>query len=83
MGLFSFLFGGGGGTAGATPETAIVVGSVAEEYQWMARNCPGYQPSMQALQHIQGKPYDVLTWRNARGDERVVYFDISRFYGRL
>lgn len=81
MGLFSFLF--GRGRDGASAETAIVVNSIAEEYEWMARNCPGYHPEMQSLQHIEGKPYDVLTWRNDRGEERVVYFDISRFFGRM
>jgi hypothetical protein len=83
MGLFDFLFGRRGDRDGSTPEKAIVVGSVGEEYQWMQRHCPGFQPNMQALQMIDDKPYDVLTWRNDRGEERTVYFDISRFYGQF
>lgn len=83
MGLLDFLFGRrGGGRDGSSPEKAIVVGSVGEEYAWMQRHCPGFQPGMQALHEIDGKPYDVLTWRNAAGEERTVYFDISRFFGR-
>jgi hypothetical protein len=25
----------------------------------------------------------VLTWSNAQGESRTVYFDISRFFGRI
>jgi hypothetical protein len=47
----------------------------------MQRHCPGFQPQSQALIEHNGKPYDALTWRNERGEERTVYFDISAFYG--
>lgn len=84
MGLLDFLFGRRGGARdGSSPERAIVVGSVGEEYEWVRRNLPGYAPVMQALQHVNDEPFDVLTLRNDRGDERRVYFDISRFFGRL
>jgi hypothetical protein len=82
MGLLDFLFGRRGADRdGSSPEKAIVVGSVGEEYAWMQRHNPGFQPEMQSLQHIEGKPYDVLTWRNDNGEERTVYFDISEFFG--
>lgn len=84
MGFFDFLFGRRGGDRdGSKPETAIVVNSVGEEYQWLQRNCPGFSFVSQALQQIDGKPYDVLKCRNARGDERSIYFDISRFFGKF
>jgi hypothetical protein len=84
MGLFSFLFGrGDGGRDGSSHEKAIVVGSVSEEYEWIQRNCPGFRPGIQALQEIEGKHYDVHTLRNAVGEERTVYFDISRFFGKF
>lgn len=83
MGLLDFFFGRGGGDRdGSSPEKAVVVGSVGEEYAWMQRHHPGFRPAMQALQEIEGKPYDVLTWRNDKGEERIVYFDISGFFGR-
>jgi hypothetical protein len=82
MGLLDFLFGRrGGGRDGSTPDKAIVVGSVGEEYEWVQLHCPGFLPQMQSLQRIRGIPYDVLTLQNDRGEERTVYFDISRFYG--
>lgn len=84
MGLLDFLFGRrwGGDRDGSCAEKAIVVAGVGEEYAWMQCHHPGFRPRMQALQHIRGKPYDVLTWHNDRGEQVVVYFDISRFFGR-
>jgi hypothetical protein len=83
MGLLDFLFGrrNGEDRDGSTPENAVVVNSIGEEYAWMQRHYPGFQPAMQALSEIDGKPYDVLTWRNTRGEEKIVYFDISKFFG--
>lgn len=82
MGLLSWLFGRAGGD-GSSAVRAVVVGSVAEEYAWVQRHCPGFQLRMQSLQEIGGRPYDVLTLGNAKGDERTVYFDISRFFGKF
>jgi hypothetical protein len=82
MGFLDFFFGRGNDRDGSSAENAIKVGSIAEEYAWMQRHCPGFEPGMQSLQEIGGKPYDVLTWRNPNGEQRTVYFDISRFYGR-
>ncbi len=82
MGWLDFLFGrkkkSGDGSSAAQ---AVVVSGIAEEYQWIRLNCSGFMPHMQALKHIDGKPYDVLTLRNESGEERVVYFDISNFFG--
>ena len=84
MGFFSFLFGKRGNPRdGSSAEKAIVVGGVPEEYDWVARHCPGFRFRMQALQEIEGKPYDVLTLRNEQGEERTVYFDISSFFGKF
>lgn len=67
---------------GSTPEKAIVVASVEAEYAWLQRHCPGFRFGMQALCEIGGKPYDVLTVKDAKGEERTVYFDISGFFGQ-
>jgi hypothetical protein len=81
MGLFRGLFKRNGGE-GLSPERAVVVESIGEEYEWMRRHCAGLKPVKQSLCHIDGKPYDVQTLRDERGDERLVYFDISSFYGK-
>src|SRR5438045_2670086 len=80
MNIFDFLFGRNGDHDGCSPERAIMVESIAEEYSWMRKRFPGFQPGTQALAKVDGIPYDVLTWRNNKGDERVVYFDISKFF---
>jgi len=80
MNIFDFLFGRGGDRDGSSPERAIMVNNVAEEYSWMRSRYPGLQPGTQALTKVDGIPYDVLTWRNDKGDERVVFFDISKFF---
>jgi hypothetical protein len=67
---------------GCSPQTAISVGSVGEEYAWVARNLPGARLVHQALTFFEGKPLDVLTLSMELGDERQVFFDISSFYGR-
>ena len=82
MRLFNWLFGRRGGD-GSSAAQAVVVGSIGEEYAWMRRHCPGFQLQLQTLQEIDGRPYDVHTLRDARGEERTVYFDISRFYGKM
>lgn len=58
-----------------------MVNSIEEEYSWMRSRYPGFQPGTQALTQEDGIPYDVLIWRNDKGEERVVYFDISKFFG--
>jgi hypothetical protein len=81
MGLFDFLFGRRGKDRdGSTPEKAVTVSSIAEEYQWMLQNHPDFRPGMQTLSEIAGKPFDVLTWHNDAGKKLTVYFDISPFY---
>ena len=83
MGMFDWLVGRGDSAAeGSSPGKAIAVGSIGEEYTWMQQNCPGFKPGRHALQEIDGKPFDVLTWQNDRGEERTVYFDISAFFGK-
>lgn len=84
MAFWDFLFGGKTSDRdGSSPEKAVIVQSVGEEYAWMARHYPGFRPQMQALQDIEGRPYDVLTFANDRGDTCQVYFDISSFYGKI
>ena len=81
MGLFNWLF-GNSREQRAGAKNAIPVDSVREEYEWVEQNLPGYHPASQALQKIDGKPYDVLTVKNDAGEERTLYFDISSFFGK-
>ncbi len=67
---------------GSSPETAIVVGSIGEEYAWVAQHLPGARLVIQALTYHEERPFDVLTLETESGDQRQVYFDISSFFGR-
>ena len=82
MGILRWLFGVAGGD-GSSASQAIVVASIGDEYAWIQRHCPGFRLEMQSLAEIDGKPYDVMSLQNAQGDKRTVYFDISRFFGKL
>lgn len=64
---------------GGSPETAFVVGSVAEEYR-IVRDL-GLEMILQELRHQDERSFDVLTCRDASGNERIVWFDISQFFG--
>ena len=67
---------------GSSIEKAIVIDDIGEEYLWVQENCMGFQPQMQSLQHINGKPYDILELINHKGEGRTICFDVSRFYGK-
>ena len=67
---------------GSSPTTAIPVGSIHEEYAWLASHLPGVRLVSQALVFFEERPFDLLIVADDLGDERRVYFDISRFYGR-
>jgi hypothetical protein len=67
---------------GSSPERAIRVRSIAEEYRWIQDNLPTHRLACQGLLQHAGRMYDLLTLRSEMGDEREVYFDISDFYGK-
>lgn len=64
---------------GTSPETAMFVISVVEEYQ--ALNAMGLTVEGQRLVHKGKHHYDVLTARDSDGATREVYFIIDEFYG--
>lgn len=67
---------------GTGPDDAYVVDSVAQEYEVL--RLLGLQSQSQSLHVIDGRPFDVLTATDPETKEaREVWFDISRFFGRL
>ena len=66
---------------GSSPEQAIVVDGVDDEYVWLRENLPGFERTRQSLKTIDGKHYDILTVRAPTGEVRALYFDISGFFG--
>lgn len=53
------------------------------EYQWLAEHYPGYQVKSQATTIYNNKIYDVITIVTADGVEKVIYFDITSFFGKF
>lgn len=67
---------------GLSVENAIKVKSVAEEYEYVRKNCQGCQLLGQSLIEHKGKPYDELKLKKEDGQEISYFFDISSFYGK-
>jgi hypothetical protein len=67
---------------GSSFEQAIVVNSVAEEYQYVRGVCANCKLLGQSLRFEKKKPYDVLRLETADGQEVSYYFNISRFFGK-
>ncbi len=66
---------------GGSADKAIVVSCIEEEYLWIQQNCPAAQCHGQELRTIKDKPYDVFTLIEESGRLRIVFFDISAFFG--
>ena len=54
---------------------------VASEYQWLARNRPGWRRDEQALIQNGSKRYDLLMISKGR-KKQVICFDITSFFGK-
>jgi len=74
---------------GSSYEKAVIIKEKSEltgvdaEYTWLKKNYPGYKMKSQAVKNYNKKPYDILTILTASGEEKVIYFDISNFYGHF
>lgn len=78
----------GGGDGSSLAKAVVIQGArgeadgVQSEYDWIAMNLPGWRPASQALLSDNKKTYDALTLRKG-GESRIVYFDISAFFGKF
>jgi hypothetical protein len=76
------------GGDGSSFESAIIIhapdnaSGVRAEYDYIKRRYPGYRFVGQALANRSGKVYDIMTFFSADGKKRVLYFDITQFFGR-
>lgn len=59
---------------------------VTEEHEYIDRLCRELQTGIQAIEQKllieNGRQYDLFTLNMEDGNERVLYFDISIFYGK-
>ena len=77
------------GGDGSSFENAIIINEtgesrgVADEYAWIKAHYRASTSNGQALLYNNNKPYDVLQITTADEKAISIYFDISKFYGKL
>lgn len=78
------------GGDGASMATAVVIDAaneadgVAAEYAWLRAHFPGAQVVNQSLLTPAGDHvYDAIEFTARDGTKHTVYFDISRFFGKI
>jgi hypothetical protein len=78
-----------GGSGLSCQEAIVVVGAqgesdgVASEYAWIERHYPGSSFKQQWLIECGGAAADQMEIVTADGKDVVLFFDISRFFGKL
>src|SRR5712691_8783130 len=74
---------------GSSIDTAIVVtaadeiAGIAAEREWTRKNYPGWRWAGQSLLHDKGRPYDRIQLISPDGTAKIIYFDITAFYGKM
>ncbi len=56
---------------------------IAAEYDHLRRFYPGWRRTRQALLRQNGRVYDELTIVSPENETRLIYFDITNFFGRM
>lgn len=70
------------GGNGMSFETAIIVNSIPEEYEYVRETYPGSTFMMQSLVFHENTPYDILHIKTEDGVELDIYFNIESFFGK-
>ncbi len=74
---------------GSSIERAVVIREndtrrgIAAENAWIRAHMPGYQKVGQALTQGERGIYDRIEVRGPNGEQRMVFFEISSFFGRI
>jgi hypothetical protein len=74
---------------GSSFEKAIIINENREkagvdaEYAWIYKNYPGCKVSQQSLTENKKIPYDILKIVTADGQQKSIYFNISKFFGKF
>ena len=76
------------GGDGSSIEKAVVIKGATEEtgvdaeYAYLRQHYPGYHLKKQSLQGGGKRSYDVLDFTTADGKAKLIYFDITEFFGK-
>jgi hypothetical protein len=77
------------GGDGSSLDEAVIIKApdnfigVRVEYAWIKKNCPGWQLERQSAFRAGNKIYDKMEFRTPDGRQKIIYFDITDFYGKL
>lgn len=74
---------------GSSLERAIVIREddtikgIAAENRWIRDRYPGWRTAAKEIVRSKTNIYDKITLQSPTGEKREVYFEISRFFGRI
>jgi len=78
-----------GGDGSSCQQAIAIVGArgeqdgVASEYTWIKQHYPGAKLDQQSLIDCNGAPTDKMAIETADGQKVTLFFDLSRFFGKL
>ena len=73
---------------GTSYENSIFLAQTSEqagvnaENAWLKKNYRHFKLKSQTLKFYENKTYDVMIIETSDGREKIIYFDISNFYGK-
>jgi hypothetical protein len=76
------------GGDGSSIEEAVIITApnnylgIRAEYDWIKKNCPGWQLELQSVLKGGGKVYDKMYFRTPNGRRTNLFFDVTDFYGK-
>jgi len=56
---------------------------VSAEYDYLKKTYPGYHFINETMIFENNRPYDKFQIKTAEGTDRMIYFDISSYYGKF
>jgi hypothetical protein len=59
---------------------ANILSGVRAEYDYIEQRYPGYQDRKQSLKENNGRTFDVIEFKSAEGEDKMMYFDISAYH---
>ncbi|MFC1617588.1 hypothetical protein ACFL2K_05150, partial [Candidatus Margulisiibacteriota bacterium] len=78
------------GGDGSTLEKAVIILGAKNSFQgvftetlWIKRYYPGWKKNRQKLLSHNGKKYDCIEYINEQNEVKVIYFDITDFFGKF
>ena len=78
-----------GGDGSSHQQAVVIEGAcdetvgIAAEKAWLRQKYPSYYMTMQSLQNLDNRHYDVIEFKMTDGQSNKIYFDITDFFGKF